>query len=108
MMAEAAIGRGQLPQLAAIGEQLLALAQQPRVVAAPSRTAQVALYVDYVWGALHFFRGDLPEAHRCLARLSSTSNTATDTLVETTLRVVGHTFLIYVLWLWGYAPGSRL
>ncbi len=103
MMADAAIGHGQLPQLAAIGKQLLASAQHPRVANAPSLAAQVALYVDYVWGSLYFFRGDLPEAHQHLTRLSSTSNTAADTLVETTLRVVGHTFLIYVLWLLGYA-----
>jgi len=102
MMADAAIGRGQLPQLAAIGEQLQALAQHPHVVASAPLAAQLTLYVDYVWGSRYFFRGDLPEARRHLTCVSNTPDTPPDTLVETNLRVIGQTFLIYVLWLLGY------
>lgn len=70
MMAETAIVRGQLAELAAIGEQLLSLAQHPHVAASATLTAQVALYVDYVWGLFCFFRGDLPVARRHLAGVS--------------------------------------
>lgn len=102
MMADGPLGRGQLPQLTAIGEQLQALAQHPRVAASAPLAAQLTLYVDYVWGSLHFCRGDLLEARRHLTRESSTPDTPPDTLVETNLRVIGQTFLIYVLWLLGY------
>ncbi len=102
MMADAAIGRGQLPQLTAIGEQLQALAQHSHVAASAPLSAPLTLYVDYVRGSLYFFRGDLPEARRHLARVSSTPDTPPDTMVETNLRVIGQTFLVYVLWLLGY------
>jgi tetratricopeptide (TPR) repeat protein len=102
MMAEVPMGRGQLPQLTTIGEQLQALAQHPQIAASESLTAQLALYVDYVWGSLYFFQGDLLAAREHLTHVSSTLDAPPDTLVETTLRAMSHVWLVYTLWLLGY------
>jgi adenylate cyclase len=102
MLAEAPMGRGQLSQLTAIGEQLQTLAQHPQVVASESLTARLALYVNYVWGSRYFFQGDLLAARQHLTSVPLALDTPSDTSVETYLRVISHVWLIYTLWLLGY------
>jgi len=102
MLTNAPMGRGQLPQLAAIGQQLQTLAQDPHVIASESLTARLTLYVDYVWGSFYFCQGDLLATREYLTRVANAPDTTPDTLVEINLRVMSQVWLVYTLGLLGY------
>ncbi len=105
MLADIALGRGQLDRLTDIGERLLALAENTR---AP---AQISRFGHYALGVAHFFRGHLSEARPHLEQVAAASDIDIDTLarlIEADTYMNNQVWLVYTLWALGYVDQAAM
>ncbi len=105
MLADIALGRGELDRLTDIGEQLLALAQNTQ------SPAQITRFGHYALGVALFFRGQLSEARPHLEQVAATPDIDIDTiarLIETDTYMNNQVWLVYTLWALGYADQAAM
>lgn len=105
MLADIALGRGQLDRLTDIGEQLLALAQNTQ------SPAQITRFGHYALGVPLFFRGHLSEARLHLEQVAMTPDIDIDTLarlIEADTYMNNQVWLVYTLWALGYVDQAAM